>query len=156
MIALARVGRTPLPAAPPVSAASSGAVPPTTPENAKLQVSILNALGGIDFKKLDLDHQQQLLRAYQLALTRLGKPDAETCAKVAGIFDPYYPQADSSLNRELCQHLVFLDSKSVVSKTLGLINSLNEDELKDLLAYLLSGGNEKDKNVRPLIGAPVL
>ena len=27
----------------------------------------------------------------------------------------------------------------------GLINSLNEDELKDLLAYLLSGGNEKDK-----------
>ena len=28
---------------------------------------------------------------------------------------------------------------------LGLLNSLNEDEVKDLLAYLLSGGNEKDK-----------
>ncbi len=27
----------------------------------------------------------------------------------------------------------------------GLINSLNEDELKDLIAYLKSGGNEKDK-----------
>ena len=27
----------------------------------------------------------------------------------------------------------------------GLINSLNEDELKDLLAYLQSGGNEQDK-----------
>ncbi|MEQ1860550.1 MAG: c-type cytochrome [Chthoniobacteraceae bacterium] len=27
----------------------------------------------------------------------------------------------------------------------GLISSLNEDELKDLLAYLLSGGNAKDK-----------
>ena len=31
----------------------------------------------------------------------------------------------------------------------GLINSLNEDELKDLLAYLLSGGNDKDKMFAP-------
>jgi len=27
----------------------------------------------------------------------------------------------------------------------GLINSLNEEELMDLLAYLKSGGNPKDK-----------
>jgi hypothetical protein len=27
----------------------------------------------------------------------------------------------------------------------GLINSLNEEELKDLVAYLLSGGNAADK-----------
>ena len=27
----------------------------------------------------------------------------------------------------------------------GLINSLNAEELKDLLAYLKSGGNSKDK-----------
>ena len=27
----------------------------------------------------------------------------------------------------------------------GLISSLNEDELRDLLAYLLSGGNANDK-----------
>ena len=30
----------------------------------------------------------------------------------------------------------------------GLINSLNEDDLKDLLAYLLSGGNESDAMFR--------
>ena len=30
----------------------------------------------------------------------------------------------------------------------GLINSLNEEELKDLLAYLLSGGNEADAMFR--------
>lgn len=127
MIALARVGRTPLPAAPPVSANSTGAVPATTPENAQLQLSILEALGGIDFKKLDLNHQLQLMRAYQLAFTRLGKPDASVCAKVAEIFDPLYPQADSSLNRELCQLLVFLDSKSVVSKSLALMATASDD-----------------------------
>ena len=30
----------------------------------------------------------------------------------------------------------------------GLINSLNQDELQDLLAYLLSGGNENDPMFR--------
>ena len=31
----------------------------------------------------------------------------------------------------------------------GLINSLNENELKDLLAYLLSGGNASDPMFQP-------
>ena len=30
----------------------------------------------------------------------------------------------------------------------GLINGLNEEELKDLIAYLLSGGNKRDKVYR--------
>jgi len=49
--------------------------------------------------------------------------------------------------------LVAVDQKDVVSRKPwlvsmmppGLINSLNADELKDLLAYLLSGGNANDK-----------
>ncbi len=127
MIALARVGRTPLPSSPPVSAASSGVVLPAPPENAKLQLRILGALGGIDFKKLDLDHQLQLLRAYQLAFTRLGKPDDAVCAKGAEHFDAFYPQVDPLINRELCQLLVFLGSKSVVSKTLGLMATARDD-----------------------------
>ena len=127
MIAYARVGGTPLSPSAPVSAYSSGAVPPATPENAKLQGRILAALGGIDFKKLDLDHQLQLVRAYQLAFTRLGKPEAAICVKGAEHFDALYPQTDSMLNRELCQLLVFLDSKSVVSKTLGLMATAKDD-----------------------------
>jgi hypothetical protein len=31
----------------------------------------------------------------------------------------------------------------------GLINALNSDELLDLLAYLVSGGNKSDKVFKP-------
>lgn len=147
MIAFARVGRTPLPAAPPVSAFSTGAVPATTPANAKLQISILAALGSIDFKTLDLDHQLQLLRAYQLAFTRLGKPEASVCAQTAGIFDPLFPQTNPSLNRELCQLMVFLDSKSVVSKSLSLMATAKDDAEALACDNLLSRNDRYAKDV---------
>jgi putative heme-binding domain-containing protein len=132
LIALARVTRTADPSpgivdGKPMAGASSGPVPAATPEGIKAQAPILEALDRIDFKTLDGDHQLQLVRAYQVAFTRHGKPGADTCAKVAAKFDAVYPAADSALNRELCQLLVFLDSKSVVAKTLGLVATAHDD-----------------------------
>jgi putative heme-binding domain-containing protein len=131
MIALARMGRTgnPNPATEGKSQSgkSSGAVGPANAEDAKLQAQILAVLDGIDFKKLDLGYQLQLLRAYQLAFARLGKPDAAACAKTAAHFDSLYPHANPLVNRELSQILIFVDSKSVVAKTLGLVATALDD-----------------------------
>ncbi|MEO6789162.1 MAG: c-type cytochrome, partial [Chthoniobacteraceae bacterium] len=131
MIALARAGRTenhnPQEMGKPAPGTSSGAVGPANAEDAKLQAQILAVLDSIDFAKLDLDHQLQLVRAYQLAFARLGKPDAAACAREVAHLDPLYPQANPFLNRELAQVLIFLDSKSVVAKTLGLVATASED-----------------------------
>ncbi|MFZ4764029.1 MAG: c-type cytochrome [Roseimicrobium sp.] len=131
MIALSRLGRTgeptPQPEGKPAPGSSSAAVAPATPENAALQSRILEALGRVDFVKLDLDHQLQILRAYQLAFTRLGKPAPEVCAKVAALFDAHYPHKDNFANRELCQLLIFLDSLKAVAKTLSLMATAKDD-----------------------------
>jgi putative heme-binding domain-containing protein len=131
LIALARVSRTTQPeaatGAKPGPGKSSDPVAPVTPESAKVQAKILAALGNIEAAKLDVDHQLQLIRAYQLAFTRLGKPDAATLAAVAAKFDGLYPSKDTYVNRELCQLLVFLDSKSVVAKTLGMVATAKDD-----------------------------
>jgi hypothetical protein len=78
LIALARVSRT-VDAAPgvvagqkPAAGASTGVVPPATSESAALQQQITAALGRLDLARLNVDLQLQLLRAYQLAYTRLG------------------------------------------------------------------------------------
>lgn len=134
LIALARVGRTethvakPNPEVKPAPGSSSAAVGPTGGADAKLLERVLESLGRIDCAKLSGDQQLQLARAYQLAFTRLGKPDAPVCAKVAAHLDAFYPSKDDSLNRELCQLLVFLDSKTVVAKTLGLIATARADD----------------------------
>jgi putative heme-binding domain-containing protein len=132
MIALARVNKMAVGEAPtsdkkPAPGSSSGAVPAATPESIKPQAMILEALAGIEFAKLDTNLQLQLIRAYQLAFTRMGKPDAASCNVVAANLDPFYPSKDSAVNRELCQLLVFLDSKSVVAKTLALVATANDD-----------------------------
>ncbi len=129
LIALARVSRaTQVDAtAKPGPSKSTDPVPPATPEAAKLQAKILAALGNIDAAKLDVDHQLQLIRAYQLAFTRLGKPDAAALAAVAEKFESLYPAKDAFVSRELCQLLVFLDSKSVVAKTLGLVATVQDN-----------------------------
>jgi len=107
--------------------ASSAPVRDGTPADGAVQQLILTALGRIDFTKLDGDHQLQLIRAYDLAFTRLGKPGAEVLARVTAKFDMVYPTPDSALNRELCQLLTFAGSKTVVAKTLGMIATAKDD-----------------------------
>lgn len=131
MIALARMGRSEKAvAASPgkmVAGASSTAVTEATPEDAALQARIIEKLNSVAIDKLPLEEQLALLRAYELAFTRLGKPSAEACAKLAAKLDPLYPQKDGRLNRELCQLLVFLDSTKVVAKTISLMATASDD-----------------------------
>ncbi|WP_113962147.1 c-type cytochrome [Roseimicrobium gellanilyticum] len=130
-IALARIGAVgspvPLPEGKPKAGASSGAVGETSPENVELQTALLAALDRIDFDSLDLDHQLQLLRAYELVFTRLGKPTPDKCADLAEKLDSVYPVKNNAANLELAQLLIFLESKRVVAKTLGLMATAKDD-----------------------------
>ncbi|MGK2863001.1 MAG: hypothetical protein ACSLE0_13790, partial [Chitinophagaceae bacterium] len=55
--------------------------------------------------------------------------------------NPFAPQT----TRELLKKEVLRTRVSEVSPMLpGMINRLNDEELKDLLAYLKSGGNKQD------------
>ncbi|HZZ74014.1 MAG TPA: c-type cytochrome, partial [Pirellulales bacterium] len=128
-IALARLGRTEkhIESGKPSLGHSSPGVGPTSSADGVLLGHLLNALAKLNLKTLTPDMQMQLVRAHQLCFTRLGKPDAAVCAQVAARFDAVYPMADAYLNRELCQLLVFLDSKSVASKTLGLMATAKDD-----------------------------
>ncbi|OAI55529.1 heme-binding protein [Verrucomicrobiaceae bacterium SCGC AG-212-N21] len=130
IVALARVNRAQATVAPeskPPPGSSDLPVANTAPDHVKLQVRLLDALASIELGTLDLEHQLRVLRAYQLVFTRLGKPAPEVCAKVAARLDVYYPHKDNAVNRELCQTLVFVDSKSVAAKTLGLMAVAKDD-----------------------------
>lgn len=103
---------------------SSEPISPVAPENVELQNKLLTALSLI---KPPAGHELASLRALQLILTRLGKPNPDVCEKIAAALDPVYPSEDASINRELCQVLVAIDSKQVVSKTLALMATAKDD-----------------------------
>jgi putative heme-binding domain-containing protein len=92
-----------------------------------LQPRIIESLGTVDYNSLNADLQLQYLRAWQLALVRMGKPTPDVCDALTQKFDPLYPQNNNAANQELCQILIFLDSKQVVAKTLGLMATAADD-----------------------------
>lgn len=91
-----------------------------------MQPQLLDALGKLDYAKLPLDLRLSLLRAWELAFTRMGKPAPEVCSAVAAKLDPLFPDADPLANRELVSLLVFLDSPRVVAKTVPMLSTAKD------------------------------
>jgi hypothetical protein len=102
LIALARVagmegkfaGTRPEPK--PTSSESIGLV---APENVELQLQMLRALGSLEGQSLSTSQQLAAIRALQLILIRLGKPDAEVCGKMAARLEAAYPAEDPDVTR---------------------------------------------------------
>ena len=99
--------------------------------DAKLKDDVLTALGQHDFEKLTQTEQLVWLRALQLAFTRLGEPDREQKAALAAKLSAVYPHKSDAANAELVQLLVYLDSPTVVAKTLNHMEELGPEEIPD-------------------------
>ena len=95
--------------------------------DAALQPKLIESLGRLDFQKVASELRQPLLRAWQLTFTRMGKPSDAVCAQIRKTLDPLFPQKDAMENRELLQLLVFLDSPTIVSKAVALMQTLGDD-----------------------------
>lgn len=105
-----------------------------TPEN---QSTILSALERVDLAKLEVDQQLAWMRALQLAFIRLGEPTEEIKAAWATKLDPFFPSMQDSVNRELVQLLVYLNSTTVVDKTIALLKlprAESTDDMSKLIA----------------------
>jgi putative heme-binding domain-containing protein len=86
------------------------------------QPRVIEALSKLEFAKQPAVLQLPLLRAWELAFTRMGKPDTATCAQLAAKFEPLFPHADALVNRELVSLLIYLDSTTVVRKAVPLLS----------------------------------
>jgi putative heme-binding domain-containing protein len=91
-----------------------------------------------------------LLRAWELALARFGKPDAAVSAPFVAHLDTLYPQADPLVNRELLQILVLLDSPTVVAKTVPMLATVRDAALDIANDSLLARNSNYAKAAREM------
>ncbi len=103
-----------------------------------LQPRLIAALERLEFAALPADLRLPVLRAWQLAFTRMGKPAPDVCARLAAKWDVQFPHADRFVNRELVSLLIYLDSPTVVAKTIPLL-SVSEPLVRTAEAF---GGPE--------------
>jgi putative heme-binding domain-containing protein len=106
---------------------------PTTYEvsDPATQGKVIEALNRLNLKSLSEEQLLEAVRAYGLAFIRLGKPDDVTAKAVAARFDPLFPSASPTVNREVGQLLVYLQSPGVIGKCLNLLakSTTQEDQL---------------------------
>lgn len=128
LVALARASgkRPPADLKAPAGFSTPG-VGPVAPEDAEFQGQMFLALARLGKVSLSLDQKLAALRALELIITRLGKPDADTCDKVVAGLDLLYPADNALINRELCQLLVVLDSPTAPVKTLAMMATAQDD-----------------------------
>ncbi len=101
------------------------------------QALILERLNTLQLADLGDDDLLGALRAYQLAFTRLGEPSAAWREKLIARFDALYPDERYQVNAELVQLLVYLQSPTIVEKTLALMKQLGPEPIPDW-SYLVT------------------
>ena len=90
---------------------------------------LLASLMQLDFKSLNESDQLAYLRAFELAFIRQGEPSEAWRTKLISHFDSLYPASSYPLNAELVQLQVYLNSPTVVGKTLALMDTLGPEPI---------------------------
>jgi len=83
------------------------------------------------------DDQVIALRGLALGMARHGRPSTERVDALRSAVDPIYPSRSAEVNFLACELLAYLDSPSVVSKTLALLAAAKVQEEKIRYLYVL-------------------
>ena len=99
----------------------AGAIAVARQAEQSAQPQVLAALESIDLRSLDTPTKIDLVRAYELALVRLGEPPAAAKATIATAFAPLFPSGSFDLDRELSSLLVAVRAPGIVTKLVGML-----------------------------------
>lgn len=95
--------------------------------NKNVKNKLFDALMAIDYKSLPLSQQMDVARTIEVAVWRMGKPDAAQNTKLIAYLSPNYPSSNNDLNRVLGKTLMHIGDPEFVHKTLALIDVAKDD-----------------------------
>jgi putative heme-binding domain-containing protein len=108
---------------------------------------IFQSLGQVDWDQLNEEQRLTLVRAYQVALVRFGKPDDRTAQGIVKQLDPHFPAPTFDQNWLLCETLAFLQAPSTATKGMKLLldapTQEEQIEYARSLRMLKAGWNKK-------------
>ncbi|MCL4222712.1 MAG: c-type cytochrome [Phycisphaerales bacterium] len=86
------------------------------------RAGIFEALAAVDADVLDRPRRLAWLRAWELALIRLGRPTEEERSRALGVLDARFPSEDAEASAVLATMLVYLRAPGIIERCLGLMN----------------------------------
>jgi putative heme-binding domain-containing protein len=95
--------------------------------NTNLKEQALKSLTSANYTQLSESQQIDIVRAFELVLSRMGMPGADVKAQVAAYLNPQFPAKTNELNRELSKVLVYIEAPQSVEKTMALLATAKDD-----------------------------
>ncbi|MGK2864177.1 MAG: c-type cytochrome, partial [Chitinophagaceae bacterium] len=95
--------------------------------NPDLKTSAISSLTQADYAQLSESQKIDLVRAFELVISRMGMPDANQKTLIANYLNPHYPAESNELNRSLSKVLLYIDAPQAVEKTMGLLASASDE-----------------------------
>ena len=94
----------------------------------RLQEQVVSALGKISWPNLALGDRIDLLRAYSLALIRLGRLDEAQRQRLIAKFDPLFPAKRTELDELLAHLLIYLEAPTAAPKVVAALRAAPTQE----------------------------
>ena len=91
------------------------------PVDQKMGQKILQSLLQIKWNELTPNERLSLVRTYQVAIVRFGKPSPKEINKIITQLDPHFPAENFEMNWLLCETLAYLESPTVAEKGIELL-----------------------------------
>ena len=98
------------------------------PINREMGNKILQSLLELDFGKLSPSEQLSMVRTYQVAMVRFGKPSKQTADQIVTQLDAHFPAKTYEMNWLLCETLAFLEAPTVAKKGISLLQKATTQE----------------------------
>jgi putative heme-binding domain-containing protein len=98
------------------------------PINQKLGKRILQSLLRIKWKDLTPNERLSLVRTYQVAMVRFGKPLPQVAKKIINHLDTQFPAESFEMNWLLCETLAYLEAPTVAEKGIALLTQAPTQE----------------------------
>jgi putative heme-binding domain-containing protein len=92
-----------------------------SPINQKMGKRILQSLLQIKWSKLSFNERLTLVRTYQVAMVRFGKPSEQVAKKIVAQLDSQFPAESFEMNWLLCETLAFLEAPTAAPKGIALL-----------------------------------
>ncbi len=95
-----------------------------------LKDKIIQTLVKVDFNKLTPSQKIDIVRAFEVVIFRMGKPEGITKDQLVAYLDPNYPSSSNELDRVLSKVLVYVGAPGSVEKTLTLLAKAKDDPME--------------------------
>ncbi len=102
--------------------------PSDPPVDLAMKGKLLDALGKLDWDKLNEEQRRTLVRTIEIVCVRFGAPDAAQTQRLIAQLDPHFPAPTRELNWLHCETLAFLQAPNTAAKAVALIESAPTQE----------------------------